>query len=127
MNKVCNEDCLNCKFDDCIKGDTSYISEHRKEYYREYYKKNKEKYSAYNKAYREKHREELNAKAREYYRLHGNSRDRKEYAKAYYEAHKHEIMAKQKARLESDPEKAEKQRAYLREYMKTYRRKKKEV
>ena len=121
---VCDNDCFNCKYDDCIKSDSDYEMQNRKEYYRNYYQKNKDKYREYNRAYREKHREELIAKAREYYRLHGNSKKNKEYAKVYYEAHKQEIYARQKARLDADPEQREKRKAYMKEYNQNYYKRK---
>ncbi len=43
LGPVCDKDCLNCKFDDCIYDE-----------WRAYQEKNREKIAAYQRAYREK-------------------------------------------------------------------------
>ena len=80
---VCNRDCFNCPFDDCVVDDYTYdevveARERDKEYalaemdnstrykvkkntkyLREYYQKNKDKKSEYNRWYREEHKDEM--------------------------------------------------------------------
>lgn len=74
MKKVeCDDDCFNCKYDDCIKV------QRNSEYYREYYKKNKEKMIQSQKKYNEKNKEKL-----------------AEYRKEYYKKNKEKILEHQK-------------------------------
>lgn len=75
---VCNKDCFNCVYPDCIyngKGDSGRkkgeLSEaakaHKAEYNRQAYWKNREKRLEYQKAYQKAHRAEQNAYMRKRY------------------------------------------------------------
>lgn len=76
MGKICNEDCFNCKYDDCMLDslgrynkdiEPEKISEQKlkkKIYRKQYYEKNKERLQAEHKAYYLAYREEINAKRR---------------------------------------------------------------
>lgn len=77
MMEICDKNCLECKYDDCINDKLDaedYIDlvapykltekqKHIKEYKKQYYQKNKEKIKAYQQANKEK----INAKRRERY------------------------------------------------------------
>lgn len=94
--QICNRDCFNCVFDDCINDEMcledwkesreieEFISPKTKRqkaiaaYQKDYLEKNREAIAAYKKDYREKNREALKEVHREYYATH------KEYFKAYY-------------------------------------------
>ena len=83
---ICDKDCFNCKYPDCIvdvisNDDTNYT----RDYNRQYRLKNKKYSREYFRKYREDNKERLKANH-----------------KKYYEAHKEEISAKRKAqRLEA--------------------------
>lgn len=76
MGKICNEDCFNCKYDDCIldslgrynkEPEPKEVSEKKmKNRIRmaRYYQENKEAIKAQKKEYYYAHREEINAKRR---------------------------------------------------------------
>ena len=76
MAKICNEDCFNCKYDDCMLDALGRYNEEpepkelteeqlkRKIKSARYYEKNKEAIKAQKKAYYYAHREEINAKRR---------------------------------------------------------------
>ena len=105
MRPVCNMDCFNCQFDDCIcdilrnedieeieardrkfdkkKAQKEANNERAKAYYREH----REEKLQYAKEYQAKHREELLPKKRE-----------------YYQHHKAEYAANQRKRSHNDPE-----------------------
>lgn len=94
--KVCNHDCFNCVYEDCIADDPLTYDEiklsdsfinmgghtrtYDRDYYqknrekilekrKEYYKKNKGKLNAYGREWRKKNRESVNARFRRYYEL----------------------------------------------------------
>lgn len=124
---VCNRDCFNCPFDDCVVDDYTYdeVVEARErdkeyaltemdnstrekvkkntEYLREYYQKNKDKIREYNRWYCEEHKDEM----REYYRKY--AQENKEAIKAY----KREYY--------------QKNREARKEYQREYRRRRKEA
>lgn len=85
--KVCNRDCLNCIYEDCIedklktnhkKGELSEEAKaHKAEYNRQAYWKNRERRLAYQKAYQKAHRAEQN----EYMRKRYAEKKRKELEK----------------------------------------------
>lgn len=87
MVKVCNRDCFNCVFDDCILEELEaedYAEQRRIEreivkpksakekkiaaYQRAYYEANKDEIAARQRAYREANREKYNAYMRDYSR-----------------------------------------------------------
>lgn len=57
---MCNEDCVNCKYEKCqnVQGNERAMAQHR------YYEKNKERLKAYYRSYWAKHKDELNARRR---------------------------------------------------------------
>ena len=74
---LCDKNCENCKYDDCIlptwSNKKEYLALYRqknidksKKYFREYYQKNKKARLEYQKKYNKEHREELLAKQKEY-------------------------------------------------------------
>lgn len=119
---VCNRDCFNCPFDDCVVDDYTYdeVVEARErdkeyaltemdnstrekvkkntEYLREYYQKNKDKKSEYNRWYREEHKDEM----REYYCKYRQEHKeaiqayQREYQRKYRQEHKEELNAYQR-------------------------------
>ena len=104
---ICDRDCLNCKFEDCIEDELT-LEDRRNLAAMEaellFPKTRKERRTAaYKKAYYEAHRDEIAA-----------------YGKAYYEAHKDEIAANKKAYREAHKDE-------IAAYGKAYREKKKAV
>ena len=76
MAKICNEDCFNCQYDDCVldslgryneETEPKEVSEKKMKArirMAKYYQENKEAIKAQKKAYYYAHREEINAKRR---------------------------------------------------------------
>ena len=112
MSSICNKDCLNCVFYDCI-NDTLTAADYRaareldefirpktrKEKQiaakkREYREANREQIAAYQREYREANREQIAAKQREYYEANREQIAAKQ--REYYEANREQIAAKQK-------------------------------
>ena len=84
---VCNRDCLNCLFDDCIRDEMThedYKALRKMDFICGAKETPDAKIAAKRKAYREANREEIAA-----------------YQKAYYEANREEIAAKRKAYREA--------------------------
>lgn len=76
MEKICNKDCFNCIYDDCIL-DSCGRNERKKKKRSEsseaqrlhrYYLEHKEEVKAKNLAYYREHREEINSKRRKAYK-----------------------------------------------------------
>ena len=111
MVKVCNRDCFNCAFDECILEELEaedYAEQRRIE--REIVKPKsakEKKIAAYQRAYYEANKDEIAAKKR-----------------AYREANKDEIAAKRRAYREAN---REKYNAYMREYKRKQREKAREA
>ena len=87
---VCNRDCLNCLFDDCICDEMThedYKALRKMDFICGAKETPDAKIAAKRKAYREANREEIAA-----------------YQKAYYEANREEIAAKRKAYREANRE-----------------------
>ena len=65
-NYICDEDCFNCKYDDCIKDDNREYRERNKDkiraYKKEYYQKNRSKILEHNKQYQLKKEGEENVR-----------------------------------------------------------------
>lgn len=61
---MCNRDCFNCTFEDCIDKGTS--SDKHRENSKAYYHKYREKYLEYGRKYREQHREYYRNYLKEY-------------------------------------------------------------
>ena len=78
---ICNRDCFNCKFTDCIRGDHTG---------RRMSEEAKRKWAAYMKQYRAEHKEKL-----------------REYHRKYYLAHRETILARTKAWIQAKKEKGE--------------------
>ena len=117
MMAICNKDCFNCPFPDCINDEMDHedylnsatiekeiilpkstkqkkLAAQRKAYY----EANREKVAAQRKAYCEANREKVAAQK-----------------KAYYEANREKLVAQQKAYYEANREKLQKYgRAYMR-------------
>ena len=85
MKKICNKDCFNCPYEDCINDEMDHEDyreaavrdrelamtpkkRERAAYQKAYYEANREKIAAGKKAYRETHREAYNRYHREYAR-----------------------------------------------------------
>lgn len=134
---MCNMDCLNCKYAECINNsgatpqeirDINISSKECKEY------RTTKKHREYMQRYREEHKEELKEYMREYAK--GNEVI-KHYNKTYYQAHKDEYQRRDKARVltpEQRQRKNEKAKAYKQrpevkahrlEYQRLYRARKK--
>ena len=71
---ICNFDCFNCVYDDCINDRCSYSQEYYDKnrdkiivHQREYRKKNRDKSSAYQREYRQKNKDKILDYQREYY------------------------------------------------------------
>ena len=72
MSKVCDEDCFNCKYDDCILDGLGRAPAPEKELSqdprnikrRERWRANSEKYNAVKRAHYAAHKEEINARRR---------------------------------------------------------------
>lgn len=84
MSKVCDKDCFNCKFDDCIMDDLGRepcpreLSQDPKAIKRrERYRANKEKYCAQKRAHYQLHKEEINARRRKRAKEKRNARVKK--------------------------------------------------
>lgn len=86
MSDVCNRDCLNCTFEDCVVDDITQeereeinsrskpkrvLSEaskqHAREYCKKYYQEHRAEFLAYRKSYYEAHKEECRRSTRERY------------------------------------------------------------
>lgn len=100
MDKICNKDCFNCPYEDCINDEMDHEDyreaavrdrelfmtpkkRERAAYQKAYYEKNKEKRAAYQKEYREKNREKLAAGKKAYREAHREAYNRyhREYAR----------------------------------------------
>lgn len=55
---VCNRDCFNCIYSDCILPDKAYTGKQNAEYKRRYYRENRASKIAYQTAYNAKHKKE---------------------------------------------------------------------
>ena len=100
MTEMCDKDCFNCKFPDCVRNERQDSRDRRMEYYRK------------NKALESDRRKE---------RYRNNAEKEKAYQKKYYEKHKDEPEFKKKnkennRRWLSDPANLERKRAMNREY-----------
>lgn len=112
---VCNYDCFNCIYDDCIvEGVTDKEREEMKERDNEVKAPNK-----YSKKYREMHKDDIKKYHTEYY--YANQRYCQEYSLNYYYANRGSILEALKIRYHSDEEYRKKVNARHREY---YRKKK---
>lgn len=128
--EICDRDCFNCKFDDCINDEFNYqdfvesrqmerdflftksLKQRRHdEWFAGYYSKNRDRMLANQKAYKDAHRAELNAKQREY--TDANYEECIARSRAWKESHREYLRERDKARYWSDPEKA---RQRTREY-----------
>lgn len=76
---ICDKDCLNCKYDDCIFDDEE--RKKRNAYQLEMYYKHREKKLAYAKEYREKNKE-----------------SQRKYHKRYYQLNRDELLRKARER-----------------------------
>lgn len=106
MSEVCNKDCFNCPYEDCILDDldledyeeldkidqnimTSDVNDDwiakKREYQKNYYQNNKARMLEKSKAWHEAHKAEMKA-----------------YKQAYYQAHKEEIKLKQRKYYEEN-------------------------
>ena len=92
INDICNGDCFNCIYDDCILPEDYLKKQYRKnfikshpKYYAEYREKNREQIREKSKVYREKNKEQI--------------RERK---KAYYEKNKEQILEREKVYREKN-------------------------
>lgn len=91
---ICDEDCFNCKFPDCIWGKSQKHSQTNKkaecqkryyernkekiaERYKRYYERNKEKIAEYQKQYREKNKAKIAEYQRQYYQERKNESGQK--------------------------------------------------
>lgn len=89
---LCNGDCLNCKFDDCIASQSEclkFSKEEKNDYYTDLgcmneLTKDQLKYL--------KNREKYIARAKKYYA--DNKEKKKEYNRKYYQKHKEEMIAR---------------------------------
>ena len=131
-NKVCNMDCLNCQFDDCINTEDATLKE--REFLAEYetsvkkeremkvdpilgmtrYIHNRPDKEAYIKARNKEYEEERKGRAdrieckRQQYIRHRE--DKLSYSKNYYAEHKDEVLAKRKAYYEEHKEEINRKR-----------------
>lgn len=86
-NKVCNGDCFNCVYDDCIYDEGIDPTKARKrETQRRYYEKHKEKMQAYKRQWYEEHKEHVRQQKREWYEK--NKQKKLEYGRQHYQANK---------------------------------------
>ena len=131
-NKVCNMDCFNCEFSDCINTEDATLKEREfLAYYETSVKKehemkvdpmlgmtryihnrpDKEAYiKARNKEYEEKRKgraDRIECKRQQYIR---HREDKLSYSKNYYAEHKDEVLAKRKAYYEEHKEEINKKR-----------------
>ena len=86
-NNICNGDCFNCVYGDCIYDDE--IDEKkakRRDTQRRYYEKNKERWQAYKREWYEKNKEHCREQKREWYRK--NREKKLAYNKQHYEENK---------------------------------------
>ena len=82
-NKVCNGDCFNCVYDDCIYDEGIDPKKARKrETQRRYYEKHKEKMQAYKRQWYEENKEHCREQKREWYRK--NREKKLAYGKQHY-------------------------------------------
>lgn len=96
MKKICEKDCFNCPYEDCINDEMDhedyreaaardrelFITPKKREraaYQKAYYEKNREKRVAYQKMYREKNREKIAAGKKAYREAY--NRYHREYAR----------------------------------------------
>ena len=80
---ICDKDCFNCKYPDCIATD---YSPKKEEYRKQYYQENKEKIAEKSRQYREKNKEIIAECQRRYYER--NKRKKAEYQRRYRQEHK---------------------------------------
>ncbi len=105
---------------DALDHKTAHARKRSKKYQRQYYEANKDQIAEYQRHYREANKDQI-AEYQRHYRE-ANKDQIAEQRRHYREANKDQIALRNK-----DPERAEKRRAYLREYMRVYRRRKKEA
>ena len=120
MSQICDRDCFNCRFDDCIcdemtaddwkaaRGIDDFIhtkTEKEKSiaaYKKQYYEENRESIAAYKKKYYEENRETIAAKQKQY--REENRESIAAYKKQYYEENRETIAAYQKKYYEENRE-----------------------
>ena len=104
---ICDEDCFNCKFDDCIMSDPyvgrKSLYENPQDYSREYYEAHKEKIRKQKREYYKAKKQKMNKQRREYYEKHRE--EEKANRKKYYQANKEKIKARQRKYYEENKEK----------------------
>lgn len=83
---VCNMDCFNCKFSDCINDELEPAPEKRDRIPGSYYDRNRDERIAYQKKYNEEHKEEQKKYQMEYYKRHSDKK--KEASKDNYQLRK---------------------------------------
>lgn len=110
----CDENCFQCKFDDCIIPEIK----NKKQYNKLYYQMNHDKLIEQKAAYREAHRAELNQKSKEYYKK--NKEARKKRNAEYRKTHKEE-RKEYDALRNQDSEYLEKRKEYDRKYRERHR------
>ena len=132
MSQICDRDCFNCRFDDCIcdemtaddwkaaRGIDDFIhTKTAKEksieaYKKQYYEENRESIAAYQKKYREENRESIAAYKKQYYKENRKTIAAKQ--KKYREENSESIAAYQKQYYEENRESiAAKQKKYREE------------
>ena len=132
MSQICDRDCFNCRFDDCIcdemtaddwkaaRGIDDFIhTKTAKEksieaYKKQYYEENRESIAAYQKKYREENRESIAAYKKQYYKENRKTIAAKQ--KKYREENSESIAAYQKQYYEENRESiAAKQKKYCEE------------
>ena len=101
MERVCNRDCFNCPFPDCVL-ETLEAEDYRMQREAAELLKTPEqkKIAAKKRAYYEANRDEIAAKKRAY--REANRDEIAAYQRAYYEANRDEIAAKQRAYYEAN-------------------------
>lgn len=86
-NRVCNEKCFDCVYDDCIYDEGIDPKKARKrETQRRYYEKHKEKMQAYKRQWYEEHKEHVRQQKREWYER--NKQKKLEYGRKHYQENK---------------------------------------
>ena len=146
MSDICNKDCFNCPYEDCINDEfddndfrelkkldkelgemnttTGYEYDQYRKKKRQYYQTHKEERKAYQRSYYQTHKEERKEERRAYNRkcYQTHKEERKAYQRSYYQAHKEEHKEKCKVYQRNHyQEHKEERRAYGREYMQTPR------